>query len=283
MLSNTDVVMKYLGKPDRIVGDSNLYFSPFRVKEKTPSFSVNDEKGVTDFGTGIHYNQIEFVSELFNISDKEAKQKIVKDFKLDKYNYIGRRKTNMKNKKIELREGNKPENILAMFDSVSFKTKPSNIDIPNIKNRIDKDLKFCNYNIEKVKDLLVTGHTIIPSGIKANAKENWQQQQVFLIDIDNKIDKKDIYVEDENHVTVEKILVFCKEKNIIPTFIYTTFSHTEHQHKFRLVYVFEKTIKKIDVAEQIPIKLLELLKKFNPDTAPKNLSSMFFRRQRDSI
>ena len=68
---------------------------------------------------------------------------------------------------------------------------------------------------------------------------------------------------------------YCRENNILPTFIYNTFSHTEIQHKFRLVYVFETPITNMEKAKQVLTKLLDDLKEFNPDTSKKNLGDMF--------
>mgnify|MGYP004564663923 CR=1 FL=1 len=83
ILSPTRVAVTYLGTADRVRGDNLIYYSPLRDKERTPSFFVNDEKGIHDFGTGKHYDIISFVAELYRIKPKEALQKIVRDFKLE--------------------------------------------------------------------------------------------------------------------------------------------------------------------------------------------------------
>lgn len=75
----------YLGPPKKD-GVTSFYLSPFR-SEKAPSLAANDTKGISDFGTGEHYDAISFVSRLFNLSNFEAAQKLVTDFHLFTINY----------------------------------------------------------------------------------------------------------------------------------------------------------------------------------------------------
>ena len=81
IVTNQELVVCYLGPPDKVVGDNYMYYSPFRNKERTPSFCVNDKKGIHDFGTGKHYRKVEFVSLLLEISEREAFYRIIKNIK----------------------------------------------------------------------------------------------------------------------------------------------------------------------------------------------------------
>lgn len=73
------VVQYYLGQPQKTSRMNLIYKSPFR-NERTPSFWVSNEKGIHDFGTGIHYDTISFVQELFRIDFKTALSKLCNDF-----------------------------------------------------------------------------------------------------------------------------------------------------------------------------------------------------------
>lgn len=73
------VVQYYLGQPQKTSGTNLIYKSPFR-NERTPSFWVSNEKGIHDFGTGIHYDTISFVQELFRTDFKTALDKLCNDF-----------------------------------------------------------------------------------------------------------------------------------------------------------------------------------------------------------
>ncbi len=70
----------YIGQPEK-TGKTDYYKSPFR-SEKTPSFAVSD-KGLHDFGSGQHYDVIDFVGALYNMDPPEAAKKIAQDFHIN--------------------------------------------------------------------------------------------------------------------------------------------------------------------------------------------------------
>lgn len=84
LLSPSTVVTYYIGQPQKTSGKNLIYKSPFR-NERTASFWVNDEKGIHDFGTDIHYDIISFVQELFKIDFKTAINKLCSDFGIINY------------------------------------------------------------------------------------------------------------------------------------------------------------------------------------------------------
>lgn len=84
LLTPTMVVEHYLGQPQKRSGSNLIYKSPFR-NERTPSFWVNDIKGIHDFGTGIHYDIISFTQELFKIDFRTALNKLYYDFGIIDY------------------------------------------------------------------------------------------------------------------------------------------------------------------------------------------------------
>ena len=276
------IVSYYLGKPEKESGDNYIYYSPLRKRENTPSLVVNNEKGIHDFGTDKHYSIISFVRDLYKIGYTEAIFKIVFDFgiKTEELEVIQPvQKATIKKKStkiIELQNSNTPQNIICYFDEEMFKHKPKNgYEFARIKNRIQPN-NFTKYSsIQEIADEILCGKTCIPSAIKNNPNENWQCQQVFLVDFDNKIDNEDVLVGDSNHVSESQIIEYCRKINLLPTIIYNTLSHKECQHKFRLVYVFEEPITDIEVAKAVMEYLLEKFKEFNLDMSKKNLADMF--------
>lgn len=280
----TKVAIKYLGEPKDISSDNYKYYSPLRKKERTPSFFVSDEKGIHDFGTDVHYSVISFVKALYGLSYWDATEKIIEDFDID-LTQIKKEENKESNSilikkfEIEFEQGKKPYVIKTYFDERCFKCKPKDLmEIAGIKKRVgEKQNMFYKYkSIDELADEILKGKTCIPSAIKGNAKQKWKMQQVFLVDFDNTIKGEKIMVNDKRHCTVEEVLSFCKEKNILPTLVYYTFSNTYEQNKFRFVYVMESPIEKYEIAEKVPIFLLGQLKKFNPDVSKKNLADMFF-------
>lgn len=279
-VTNKEVAIHYLGQPVKVYTNYLLYSSPFR-KDKNPSFAVND-KGFIDFGDKQYCgDMIQFVKQLKGCQyPHEAAKIIIKDMGLniaipENIKNVKEKKSKKKISELCFEKGNKTNNIICMFDSQKYSSKPAKEQIGYIKNRISK-LRMQEYRLEEIQDNIISGMTIIPSGIKGNAQENWKKQQIFLVDFDNTYKGEKLYKENPRHVTVEKILNYCRKINFEPTFIYTTFSNSEKQNKFRLAYVFEEPITEYLLASQIPQKLLEIFKDFYPDTSKQNLSDMFF-------
>lgn len=81
------------------------------------------------------------------------------------------------------------------------------------------------------------------------------------MDFDNTYKGEKLYNDNPGHISIEKILNYCKNINFESTFIYTTFSNSEKQTKFRLAYVFEEPITEYLLASQIPQKLLEIIER----------------------
>lgn len=279
-VTNKEVAIHYLGQPVKTSTNYLLYSSPFR-KDKNPSFAVND-KGFIDFGDKQYCgDMIQFVKQLKGCQyPHEAAKIIIKDMGLnieipENIKNVKEKKSKKKISELCFEKGNKTNNIICMFDSQKYSSKPAKEQIGYIKNRILK-LRMQEYRLEEIQDNIISGMTIIPSGIKGNAQENWKKQQIFLVDFDNTYKGEKLYKENPRHVTVDKILNYCRKINFEPTFIYTTFSNSEKQNKFRLAYVFEEPITEYLLASQIPQKLLEIFKDFYPDTSKQNLSDMFF-------
>ena len=279
-VTNKEVAIHYLGQPVKTSTNYLLYSSPFR-KDKNPSFAVND-KGFIDFGDKEYCgDMIQFVKQLKGCQyPHEAAKIIIKDMGLnieipENIKNVKEKRRKKKISELCFEKGNKTNNIICMFDSQKYSSKPAKEQIGYIKNRISK-LRMQEYRLEEIQDNIISGMTIIPSRIKGNTQENWKKHQIFLVDFDNTYKGEKLYKENPRHVTVEKILNYCRKINFEPTFIYTTFSNSEKQNKFRLAYVFEEPITEYLLASQIPQKLLEIFKDFYPDTSKQNLSDMFF-------
>lgn len=280
-LTNKQVARYYLGEPQQHSGNSIGYCSPFR-NEKHPSFWVNDEKGFTDFAAKEHSsNMVTFVMQYKNLPTYfDAAKQLINDFGLnieikENMSCFSKNRTKEKITDLVFDKGNKPKDINCMFDITEYTSKPDKKEAAYIKKRIPY-LEIKKYSLDEILNNIVKGKTIIPSGIKANAKQNFKGQQLFLVDFDNTKNGIKICANDEEHATINKILEYCKKIEFMPTFAYYTFSHSEEQHKFRVGYVLEEPIVDYKIAEKIPKKLLEIFKDFNPDTSKQNLADFFY-------
>ena len=294
---NKAIVADILGEPASS-GTDNKYHSPFYSGDNDPSFIVNDNyisdfSAHSDFGTGkdiynfiVAYNDIShFISDK-SIKDIDALKWIVDRYKLD-VNISITNISNLPRPYAEKRKGytleptsSEPLLIFSMFDNQQFTEKPTGEEIGQIKNRISS-LKSTFLPYSEILSNLENGQTCIPAGIKS--EKDWVEddccQQMFLVDIDNtaKINglKAEYHVGDDKHITVEKILDYCKVINLIPTFIYYTLSHSEEQHRFRLVYVVDMPIQNKDIIKRLYKYLVSKFNNFNVDKAPTSVASLF--------
>lgn len=280
-----EFVKKHLGEPQKISGETWKWTSPFRNGDSDPSLCVTATV-ISDFGDENFKGKdiFSFLARLKNITEYEALKTVAKDLDIDidtQNTKITPIKTKTKKVFALTPSPNTPDEIYAMVDNVAYTEKPTGDEIGKIKNRI-QNLEPKVYTFLQLKELIATGHTIIPAGIKSQAdwKDGNNFYQVFMVDIDNVKTvnnvKEKITIEKEEHVTVEKIVKYCEEINLVPTFIYNTFSHTEQQHKLRLVYVLDVATQNQEVVKNLYNSFKTTFKDFNMDTAPTSIATMFF-------
>lgn len=149
--------------------------------------------------------------------------------------------------------------IKVIFDSQCFSSKPEGYEVGRIINRMSIDtVKECS--IEKIKESILQGKTIRPA--YCGGKENsWVSQQMFMIDVDN-------------NLTIEQAIEKCNQIQITPNFVYTSFSHKEEHHKFRLVFVMDKEIIDFSTAKKIQVYLMDSIG--GVDEKCKNLNRVYF-------
>lgn len=221
-----------LGEPK--VSKENLnMLCPFH-KEDNPSFGINTETGA--------YNCFACKSSgHFNRLDQDLRGSII---------------------------GEEIENIdtFEIFTKVdiqkSFPKKPNKQDMAHIRTRLlyTQMLKF---QIQDYITLILRGHTVSPSG--ANSDKEWESQQCFMLDFDNK----------STNFTMEEVLDYASTIYKTPTFAYYTFSNTKKKPKFRFVYCFKEPITNKEQMQAIITKLLKQFKDYAPDMACNDLCRLF--------
>ncbi|KGK89377.1 hypothetical protein DP73_10005 [Desulfosporosinus sp. HMP52] len=147
--------------------------------------------------------------------------------------------------------------IKAIFDSKCYSSKPN--DAGRIMNNTSIE-KMQEYSIKEIKENILQGKTIRPSNC-GSKEESWLSQQMFMIDVDD-------------NLTIEQAIVRCDELDITPNFIYTTFSHTEEHHKFRLAFVIDREITDFQTAKRIHLYLMRCIGE--SDASCKNLNKIYF-------
>jgi len=149
--------------------------------------------------------------------------------------------------------------IKLIIDKVGYNSKPQGSDGGTITKRMTIDT-VKEYLIEEIKESILQGKTIRPSYC-GGREDSWKSQQLFMIDIDD-------------NMTITEAIEKCYKLNIIPNFIYTSFSHTEEHHKFRLVFVIDKEISDYNIAKKIHLYLMEMMGE--SDEKCKNINRFYY-------
>ena len=113
--------------------------------------------------------------------------------------------------------------VKCTFSSLRFKNKP---DSDGAK-KVQFDLKPTNITIKDLSDALVHGASFRPGVLYGRSKNDWKEQQLFGLDFDH-------------NTTIEEKYNKAMMLGIKPCFMYTTFSHSEEEHKFRMVFCNNK-------------------------------------------
>lgn len=136
------------------------------------------------------------------------------------------------------------------IDTTSYNSKPTGKEIGTINCRLVKQ-ENKDYTLQEISHALSHGHTIVPAVVEGERKkQNWKQQQIFLVDIDN-AEKNKSRLSDNDYLTPAQAMNICKQNNIKPFLIYHTFSSKPNFLKFRLCFAMNKVI--TDLSEQFKI------------------------------
>ncbi|MGX2959027.1 hypothetical protein JNUCC23_07155 [Peribacillus sp. JNUCC 23] len=131
-----------------------------------------------------------------------------------------------------------------MLDTKEYQSKPEGREAGSISNRIIN--LPVDISIEELAKNLVKGKTFVPAyfkekeGMIKRNKDFWHSQEIIALDFDD-------------GMTLDEAV---KEFFDTAVFIYTTFSHTEEHHKFRVVFKLDRIINKIEEFDEIISGLL---------------------------
>ena len=142
-----------------------------------------------------------------------------------------------------------------------------------IKNRVQQDSPPVEVPLKVVVEKLQEGKSVSPTVMKGTKEKDFVEQQVFMVDIDNK--KTDIPI-----LTVEKAISICEKNHLPLAFYYFSFSHTEKLEKYRLVFVMDKVITDKVLRDTIIRRLIDLFEQ--ADTSCTNADRVFFGTNKEA-
>lgn len=133
--------------------------------------------------------------------------------------------------------------IKCMYFNHRFKDKPQGKQC----GWVQKSLTQVNITIENLADALVHGASFKPGVLAGgNKAENWIEQQLFGLDFDDGIRIEEAY---------NKVISL----GITPSFMYTTFSHKEEHHKFRMIFCNDTVIIDGNIRDKLQATLMGII------------------------
>lgn len=133
--------------------------------------------------------------------------------------------------------------IKCMYFNHRFKDKPQGKQC----GWVQKSLTQVNITIENLADALVHGASFKPGVLAGgNKAENWIEQQLFGLDFDDGIRIEEAY---------SKVISL----GITPCFMYTTFSHKEEHHKFRMIFCNVTVITDGNIRDKLQATLMGII------------------------
>lgn len=142
--------------------------------------------------------------------------------------------------------GNEPK-ITCTFSNIRFKSKPDQKEAV----KVQFSLKPTDITIRDLADALVHGASFRPGVLFGRKKSDWKKQQLFGLDFDH-------------DTTIEEKYNKAIALGIKPCFMYTTFSHSEQEHKFRMVFCNDTVIEDADLRDKLQATLMGIMKDADP-------------------
>ena len=133
--------------------------------------------------------------------------------------------------------------IKCMYFNKRFKEKPQGKQC----GWVQKSLVQTDITIKDLAGALCHGASFKPGVLQGGMKaDNWIQQQLFGLDFDDGIGIEEAY---------NKVISL----GITPCFMYTTFSHKEEHHKFRMIFCNDTVITDGNIRDRLQATLMGLI------------------------
>lgn len=160
--------------------------------------------------------------------------------------------------------------IKISYDQQSFQSKPSGGEIGFISNRIGRSVQELDRDeLQRVVTRIGSrGCTFSPATFKngKRSKDNFEQQQLFALDFDNKDPNKKL--------TFNEVKERARHYELPILFAYDTLSSTEHD-KFRVVFLNDAPVTDRRVAEAMQLAMGEIFPEADP-SCYRDVSKLYF-------
>jgi len=161
------------------------------------------------------------------------------------------------------------------IDNISYKNKKdAEQDYRIIKTRLQQYSLPINITIKQLVEAIQEGKTISPAVMSGTTADDFIEQQVFMVDIDNK--REDIPI-----LKIEEAISICEENHLSLAFYYPSFSHTEKLPKYRLVFILDEVVKDNTIRLMIIQTLISLFEQ--ADKKCTNADRLFLGTNKDVV
>lgn len=167
------------------------------------------------------------------------------------------------------------EKIKVHIDTIGYKDKEiAKKEFDKIKVRVQRRSPPVEVTLQELMEAIQEGKAVSPTVMKGTKAKDFESQQVFMVDIDNK--RTDIPI-----LQIDEALEICKRNHLSPIFYYPTFSHTDEIPKFRIVFVMNEVIKDNETRLIIMKSLISLFEQ--ADTSCTNADRVFFGTDKETV
>lgn len=143
-----------------------------------------------------------------------------------------------------------------------------------ISRQVLKSATITEVTIQRLAQELREGHTVCPAVLDGSKAADWQEQQVFMVDIDNTDTGKP-------QLSPEQALTICGEYGLTPAIYYQTFSHKKSRPKFRLVFIMDSVVTDPNTRRMIVERLISIFPQ--SDKACTNANRIFLGTNKEVV
>ena len=160
------------------------------------------------------------------------------------------------------------------IDPRGVNKKPTENEWGGISQRVLRNSSIKEVTVQQLAQKIEGGHTICPAVLNGSKAADWQEQQVFMVDIDNADTEKP-------QLSQERALAICEEHGLTPAIYYQTFGHSKSRPKFRLVFIMDSIITEPNTRRMIVERLISVFPQ--SDKACTNANRIFLGTDKEVV
>lgn len=152
--------------------------------------------------------------------------------------------------------------IYCNVDTVKYSTKPSGNETAIIQNRMTRPRHI---ELPRLADRIASGCTFRCSAVEGNDDSEWQSQQLYGLDFDNK----------GKYITLDDAIRIAKDHGIPPVIVYETFGSEANHQRFRMLFCTATATNDIRVRNRVQ-RYLETVFSGYIDESTTNPARLFY-------